>query len=85
MASGDTIKFIFPKRQERNLMTYTVSEGWLTNVSLITIVAEPPPSKLMAFTTPYDINKSANSYKLILQYKMFTKFIHSYLKYGLKK
>ena len=53
--------------------TYQSSDGWLAKIPSTKNVAEPPPSKLIALTTPLDIKISANSYKFALQYKEFKK------------
>ena len=50
-------------------LTKRLSNGWLVKTPSTRKVAEPPPSRLMALTTPLDIKISAKSCKLTLKYQ----------------
>ena len=44
-----------------DVLSYQTSPSELTTVLFKTAVTDPPPSKFMAFTTPQDMSRSANS------------------------
>ena len=52
-----------------DVLSYQTSPSEFTTVLFKTAVTDPPPSRFMAFTTPQEMSRSANSKRLILQKK----------------